>query len=116
MVTPITIFINGRNRRGNKMKKFIFGIVIIVAGLVIGGTFWNLNVQKEHAFDNYQKELAKRDKKIKKLEDSVCNLQDSILKLNTRIDLYGELSSWFYKNDYAHYDKATHMLWNVMNE
>ena len=32
------------------MKKFIFGIVIIVAGLIIGGAFWNLNVQKEHAF------------------------------------------------------------------
>ncbi len=98
------------------MKKFIFGIVIIVAGLVIGGAFWNLNVQKEHAFNNYQKELAKRDKKIKVLEDSIYHLQDSMLVLNSRIELYDQLSAWFYKNDYAHYDKATHMLWNVRKQ
>ena len=62
------------------MKKFIFGIVIIVAGLVIGGAFWNLNVQKEHAFENYQKELAKREKRIIELEDSIAYYRNLIVR------------------------------------
>ena len=54
------------------MKKFIFAIVFVVGALIIAGAFWNLNVQKEHALENYQKKLAKREMRIKELEDSIA--------------------------------------------
>ena len=47
------------------MKNFILVIASFVVVLIVVGTFWHLNVQKEHAFDYYQKELAKRDKKMR---------------------------------------------------
>ena len=50
------------------MKKFILVIASFVVALIIVGAFWHLNVQKEHAFDYYQKELAKRDKKMRQME------------------------------------------------
>ena len=53
------------------MKKFIMVFALLVVALIVVGAFWHLNVQKEHSFYYYQKELAKRDKKIKELEDSI---------------------------------------------
>jgi hypothetical protein len=62
------------------MKKFIFAIVFVVGALIIIGAFWNLNVQKEHAFENYQKELAKREKRIIELEDSIAYYRNLIVR------------------------------------
>ena len=56
------------------MKKFILVIASFVVVLIVVGAFWNLEKQKEHAFDYYQKELAKRDKKMRQMEDSIRHL------------------------------------------
>ena len=40
------------------MKKFILVIASFVVALIVVGAFWHLNVQKEHAFDYYQKEVV----------------------------------------------------------
>jgi hypothetical protein len=69
------------------MKKFIFVIIALVICLVMVGTFWNLDTRKEHGFDKNQKELAKRDQKIAELEDS-------IRKMQARIDFYDEVVNW----------------------
>ena len=50
------------------MKKFIFGGIAFVICLIAVGAFWNLDSRKEHGYDNYQKELAKREQRIKELE------------------------------------------------
>ena len=69
------------------MKKFIFVIIVLVICLITVGTFWNLDTRKEHGFDKNQKELAKRDQKIAELEDS-------IRKMQARIDFYDEAVNW----------------------
>ncbi len=53
------------------MKNFILVIASLVVVLIVVGAFWHLNVQKEHAFDYYQKELAKRDKIMSKYNDLI---------------------------------------------
>ena len=69
------------------MKKFIFVIIALVICLITVGTFWNLDARKEHGFDKNQKELAKRDQKIAELEDS-------IRKMQAKIEFYDEVVNW----------------------
>ena len=69
------------------MKKFIFVIIALVICLVMVGTFWNLDARKEYGFDKNQKELAKRDQKIAELEDS-------IRKMQAKIEFYDEVVNW----------------------
>ena len=69
------------------MKKFIFVIIALVMCLITVGTFWNLDTRKEHGFDKNQKELAKRDQKIAELEDS-------IRKMQAKIEFYDEVVNW----------------------
>ena len=69
------------------MKKVIFVIIALVICLVMVGTFWNLDTRKEHGFDKNQKELAKRDQKIAELEDS-------IRKMQAKIEFYDEVVNW----------------------
>ena len=69
------------------MKKFIFVIIALVICLIMVGTFWNLDTRKEHGFDKNQKELARRDQKIAELEDS-------IRKMQAKIEFYDEVVNW----------------------
>ena len=69
------------------MKKFIFVIIALVICMIMLGTFWNLDTRKEHGFDKNQKELAKRDQKIAELEDS-------IRKMQAKIEFYDEVVNW----------------------
>ena len=78
------------------MKKFIFGIIVLVIGAMLFGAGWNLNHNKERGFDNYQKELADRAKKIDELEDSIS-------KLNDRLELHEQLVGWFQAEDSAEF-------------
>ena len=91
------------------MKKFVFGIIVLVIGAMLFGAGWNLNHNKERGFDNYQKELADRGTKIEELEDSIS-------KLNTRLELYEQLVEWFQAEDSSEYDRAIHHLWNIREE
>ena len=69
------------------MKKFIFVIIALVICVITVGTFWNLDARKEHGSDKNQKELAKRDQKIAELEDS-------IRKMQAKIEFYDEVVNW----------------------
>lgn len=70
------------------MKKFIFVIIAFVVCLIVVGTIWHQNVQKENGVGQYQKEMAKRDQRIRELEDSILNLQETL-------DFYREAVMWF---------------------
>ena len=91
------------------MKKFIMVIALLVVALIVVGAFWHLNVQKEHSFNYYQKELAKRDKKIKELEDSITHLSGRVKFYEITIDALREVDSIMV-------DRVFHMVWNIREE
>ena len=88
------------------MKRFIFGIIAFVICLIAVGTFWNLDTRKEHGYDNYQKELAKREQRIKELEDSISNMQETL-------DFYREAVMWLRKADDKELQKNIEFIRNV---
>ena len=88
------------------MKKFIFVIIAFVICLIAVGTFWNLDTKKEHGYDNYQKELAKREQRIKELEDSISNMQETL-------DFYREAVMWLRKADDKELQKNIDFIRNV---
>ena len=88
------------------MKKFIFGGIAFVICLIAVGAFWNLDSRKEHGYDNYQKELAKREQRIKELEDSISNMQETL-------DFYREAVMWLRKADDKELQKNIEFLRNV---
>ena len=88
------------------MKKFIFGGIALVICLMVVGTFWNLDTKKEHGYDNYQKELAKREQRIKELEDSISNMQETL-------DFYREAVMWLRKADDKELQKNIEFIRNV---
>ena len=91
------------------MKKFILVIASFVIALMVVGVFWHLNVQKEHAFDYYQKELAKRDKKMRQMEDSIRHL-------GARVEIYEITFDALREVDSATVDRVFHTIWNVREE
>ena len=88
------------------MKRFIFGVIAFVICLMVVGTFWNLDTKKEHGYDNYQKELAKREQRIKELEDSISNMQETL-------DFYREAVMWLRKADDKELQKNIEFIRNV---
>ena len=81
------------------MKRFIFGIIAFVICLMVVGAFWNLDLRKEHGYDKYQKELAKKTAKINELEDSIRNMQ-------ARLDFYKEAVKWVMDADEEDLDRV----------
>ena len=88
------------------MKRFIFGIIVFVICLMVVGTFWNLDTKKEHGYDKYQKELAKREQRIKELEDSISNTQETL-------DFYRGAVMWLRKADDKELQKNIELIRNV---
>ena len=95
------------------MKKFIFVIIALVICLIAVGTFWNLDMRKEHGYGKYQKELAKKTAKINELEDSIRNMQaleDSIRNMQAKIDFYDEAVNWLRGVDDEELDRAIRLI------
>lgn len=88
------------------MKKFIFGIIAIVVVLIGVSTIWHQNIQKENGVGNYQKEMAKREQRIKELEDSIRNMQETL-------DFYREAVLWLRGLDDKELDKNIKFLRSV---
>jgi predicted GTPase len=88
------------------MKRFIFGIIVFVICLIVVGTFWNLDTRKEHGYDKYQKELAKREQRIKELEDSINSMQETL-------DFYREAVMWLRKADDKELQKNIEFIRNI---
>jgi len=88
------------------MKRFIFGVIAFVICLIAVGAFWNLDTRKEHGYDNYQKELAKREQRIKELEDSISNMQETL-------DFYREAVMWLRKADDKELQKNIELIRNI---
>lgn len=69
------------------MKNFTIGLfMLLIVGMGISN-LWDSNTYKEHQIEKFQKEMAERDDKIRGLEDS-------IVKLNGRIEF--DDAAWDY--------------------
>lgn len=88
------------------MKKFIFGIIAIVVVLIGVSTIWHQNIQKENGVGKYQKETAKREQRIRELEDSIRNMQETL-------DFYREAVMWFRALDDKELEKNIELLRSV---
>lgn len=91
------------------MKKFLFSVILLVIGAMFFGAGWNLNHNKDSRFDDFRKEMSSRASRIETLEDSVE-------KLNAKIELYEQLMEWFHTKDSVHFETATRQLWNVRED
>ena len=63
------------------MKKFMLLVAVLLIGGVGISTLWDSNTHKEHQIRKYQMEMADRD-------DKITGLEDSIRKLNGKIEMY----------------------------
>lgn len=60
--------------------------MLLISGMGVS-TLWDSNTHKVHQIEKYQKEMVDR-------EDKIRGLEDSILKLNGRIEMYD--ATWDY--------------------
>ena len=91
------------------MRKFIFCVMLVMIGAMLFGAGWNFNHNKDSRFDDSREELSSRASKIEMLEDS-------IEKLNAKVELYEQLMEWFHTKDSEHFETAIHQLWNVRED
>ena len=85
------------------MKKFIFIIIALVTCLIAVGTLWNQDVRKEQGCGKYQDELAKKTAKINELEDSIRRMQ-------ARIDFYDEAVRWLIGADEEELERGIRLI------
>ena len=69
------------------MKKFMLLVAVLLVGGMVISILWDSNTHKEHQIRKYQIEMADRD-------DKIMGLEDSILKLNGKIEIYD--ATWNY--------------------
>ena len=91
------------------MKKFLFGILVMIAILMIVGTVGDLYIHSEHGYVTSQKKHADLNAQIEALEDSISRLNDRMDVLQATLDILRIIDS-------AKVDEAEHLLWNIKVE
>lgn len=91
------------------MKKFMFGIVAAVAVLMIVGTVYDLYLHSEHGYVASQKKRADLNAQIEALEDSISRLNDRMDVLQAKLDVLWIIDS-------AKVEEAERLLWNIKVE
>lgn len=74
------------------MKKVLAGISIIMAVVIVLGISWGMLFKRGYTQDEYGVELAKRDQRIEKLEDSIRIMR-------AKLGVYEKAVNWFRNAD-----------------
>jgi hypothetical protein len=74
------------------MKKVLAGISIIMAVVIVLGISWGKLFKRGYTQDEYGVELAKRDQRIEKLEDSIRIMR-------AKLGVYEKAVNWFRNAD-----------------
>ena len=74
------------------MKKLMFGVIAVMAIVLILGISWDKLFKRGYTQDEYGAELAKRDQKIEELEDSIRIMR-------AKIAVYDQAVKWFRNAD-----------------
>lgn len=91
------------------MKKMIFCFVAAIIVLSFGGAVWNRHCEKERGIEIYQKKLAKQNAKIEALEDSIGRINDRVDILQATLDVLRIIDS-------TKVEEAEQLLWNIKEE
>lgn len=91
------------------MKKFLFGILVMIAILMIVGTVGDLYIHSEHGYVTSQKKHADLNAQIEALEDSISRLNDRMDVLQATLDILRMIDS-------AKVEEAEQLLWNIKVE
>lgn len=91
------------------MKKFLFGVVAAIAVLMIVGSVGDLYLHSEHGYVTSQKKQADLNAQIEALEDSISRLNDRMDVLQATLDVLRMIDS-------AKVEQAEQLLWNIKTE
>ena len=91
------------------MKKFLFGVVAAIAILMIVGTVGDLYIHSEHGYVTSQKKHADLNAQIEALEDSIGRINDRMDVLQATLDILRIVDS-------AKVEEAEQLLWNRKEE
>ena len=91
------------------MKKAIFSVVAAIAILMIVGTVGDLYIHSEHGYVTSQKKHADLNAQIEALEDSISRLNDRMDILEATLDVLRMIDS-------TKVEEAEHLLWNIKVE
>lgn len=91
------------------MKRVIFGIVVSIVALSIGGAVWNRNCEKERGMEFCLKKLGKQNAQIEALEDSIGRINDRVDVLQATLDILRIIDS-------TKVEEAEQLLWNIKVE
>ena len=91
------------------MKKFLFGLVATIAILMVVGTVGDLYIHSEHGYVTSQKKQADLNAQIEALEDSISRINDRMDVLQATLDILRMIDS-------AKVEEAEQLLWNIKVE
>ena len=91
------------------MKRVIFCFVAAIVALSIGGAVWNRNCEKERGMEFCLKRLAKQNVQIEALEDSIGRINDRVDVLQATLDILRIIDS-------TKVEEAEHILWNIKED
>jgi hypothetical protein len=74
------------------IKKLMIVVILILAVILILGISWDKLFKRDYTQDEFGVELAKRDQRIEKLEDSIRIMR-------TKLEIYDKAVKWFRNAD-----------------
>ncbi len=74
------------------IKKLMIVVILILAVILILGISWDKLFKRDYTQDEFGVELAKRDQRIEKLEDSIKIMR-------TKLEIYDKAVKWFRNAD-----------------
>ena len=86
--------------------KILFGVIIVMAVVLILGISWGKLFKRGYTQDEYGVELANRDQRIEKLEDS-------IRVMRAKLELFDKAVKWFRNADADELQRGIEQIRNV---
>ena len=74
------------------IKKLMIVVILILAVILILGISWDKLFKRDYTQDEFGVELAKRDQRIEKLEDSIRIMR-------AKLEIYEQAVKWFRNAD-----------------
>lgn len=88
------------------MKKLMFGVIIVMAVILVLGVSWGKLFKRGYTQDEYGLELEMRDQKIEELEDSIRIMR-------AKLEVYDKAAKWFREADVEELQKGIEKIRSI---